>query len=95
MSLDRETVANIAKLARIDVADAELEGVARDLNAILDWVETLNGIPTDGVAPMVGVGVDRAPLRRDVVTEGGNAAAVLANAPDPAPPFFTTPKVIE
>lgn len=95
MSLDREAVAHIARLARIDVADAELDGVAQDLNAILEWVETLNAIPTDGVKPMVGVGVDRAPMRADKVTDGGQADAVLANAPDPAPPFFTVPKVIE
>lgn len=95
MSLDRETVARIARLARIDVAEPELDDVAKDLNAILDWVETLNAIPTDGVAPMVGVGVERAPLRKDEVTDGGQSADVLANAPDPAPPFFTVPKVIE
>ena len=95
MSLDRETVAHIAKLARIDVADAELDDVARDLNNILSWVESLNAIPTDGVEPMVGVGVEQAPLRRDEVTAGDRAEAVLANAPDPAPPYFAVPKVIE
>ncbi len=95
MSLDRETVARIARLARVDVAEAELDKVSGELNQILDWVESLNAIPTDGVAPMVGVGVDRAPLRADAVTEGDQAEKVLANAPDPAPPFFTVPKVIE
>lgn len=95
MSLDRETVARIAALARIDVAEAEMDGLVGELNGILDWVETLNAIPTDGVEPMVGVGADRAPLREDVVTDGDRAEAVLANAPDPEPPFFTVPKVIE
>ena len=95
MSLDRETVARIARLARIDVADAELDKMAGELNHILGWVETLNAIPTDGVDPMIGVGVDRAPLRDDAVTDGAQAAKVLANAPDPAPPYFTVPKVIE
>jgi len=95
VSLDRETVARIARLARIDVADAELDGLAGELNGILDWVETLNAIPTDGVPAMVGVGVERAPMRDDVVTEGGQTDAVLANAPDPEPPFFAVPKVIE
>lgn len=95
MSLDRETVARIAGLARIDVAEPELDGLVGELNSILEWVETLNAIPTDGVEPMVGVGADRAPLRDDVVTDGGQADAVLANAPDAAPPFFAVPKVIE
>ncbi len=95
MSLDRETVARIARLARIDIAEAELDGLAGELNSILEWVETLNAIPTDGVEPMVAVGADRAPLREDVVTEGDRVDAVLANAPDAEPPFFTVPKVIE
>ena len=95
MTLDRDTVARIAKLARIKVADAELDGLANDLGAILDWVEELNAIPTDGVEPMVGVTVTRAPLRKDVVTEGGRQTDVLANAPDAEPPFFAVPKVIE
>ncbi len=95
MSLDRDTVARIAALARIRVADDELDAVAADLNHILGWVETLNAIPTDGVEPMVGVGMARAPLRKDEVTDGDRADAVLANAPDAAPPYFTVPKVIE
>lgn len=95
MSLDRETVARIARLARIDVADDELDRLGNELGNILDWVEELNAVPTDGVAPMVGVTVARAPLRKDVVTEGGRQADVLANAPDAEPPYFAVPKVIE
>lgn len=95
MSLDRETVARIARLARIDVDADEMDGLVGELNGILDWVETLNAIPTDDVPAMVGVGVDRAPLRQDVVTDGEQAEAVLANAPNAEPPFFTVPKVIE
>ena len=90
MSLDLETVSRIAVLARIDVADAELESLQGELNSILDWVETLNAIPTDGVDAMVGVGMAKAPLRADAVTDGGRAEAVIANAPDPAPPSLRT-----
>ncbi len=95
LSLDRDTITRIAKLARIDVEEPEVEGLVTELNNILDWVETLNAIPTDGVEPMVGVGVKRAPLREDVATDGEQAEAVLANAPDPASTYFTVPKVIE
>ncbi len=95
MSLDRDTVARIAGLARIRVDADELDGLAGELNAILNWVEALNAVPTDGVEPMIAVGATRAPFRDDVVTEGDQADAVLKNAPDPVPPFFTVPKVIE
>jgi aspartyl-tRNA(Asn)/glutamyl-tRNA(Gln) amidotransferase subunit C len=95
LSLDRETIVRIAKLARIDVEDSEIDGLASELNNILDWVETLNSISTEGVEPMVGVGVSKAPLRMDNNNDGDIAEAVLANAPDPAPPYFTVPKVIE
>ena len=95
MSLTAKNVARIAQLARIDVEDAELDSLASELNHILSWVETLNAIPTDGIEPMVGVGMAKAPLREDVVTDGGQPDAVLANAPDAVSPFFTVPKVIE
>lgn len=95
MTLTREEVTRIARLARVDVADAELDALAGELNDILAWVETLNAIPTDGVEAMVGVGVKQAPLRADKVTDGGRADDVISNAPDPAPPFFAVPKVIE
>jgi aspartyl-tRNA(Asn)/glutamyl-tRNA(Gln) amidotransferase subunit C len=95
MSLTAKNVARIAQLARIDVEDAELESLAGELNHILSWVETLNAIPTDGVEPMVGVGMAKAPLREDVVTDGAQSEAVLSNAPDTVPPFFTVLKVIE
>jgi len=95
LSLDRETIVRIAKLARIHVEDSEIDGLASELNNILDWVETLNSISTEGVEPMVGVGVSKAPLRMDNTNDGDIAEVVLANAPDPAPPYFTVPKVIE
>jgi aspartyl-tRNA(Asn)/glutamyl-tRNA(Gln) amidotransferase subunit C len=95
MSLDIETVKNIALLARIRVADETLEPLARELSAIIGWVEELAEVDTDAVAPMTSVTETAPDLRDDVVTDGDRLDAVLANAPDGADAFYTVPKVVE
>jgi aspartyl-tRNA(Asn)/glutamyl-tRNA(Gln) amidotransferase subunit C len=95
MSLDKATVRKIATLARIEVADADLEATAARLSSILSWIEQLNEVNTDNIAPMSG-GTDLTlPWRADVVNDGGNADKVLANAPDASNGFFGVPKVVE
>lgn len=95
MSLDKTTVKKIATLARIDVPDEALDPLAKELSGILDWIEQLSEVDTDGIEPMSG-GTDRTlPLRVDEVTDGGYAAKILANATDAEEGFFTVPKVVE
>jgi aspartyl-tRNA(Asn)/glutamyl-tRNA(Gln) amidotransferase subunit C len=99
MSLDKATVARIATLARIKVADADLDRMAGELQTILDWVEQLNELDTSGVEPMTSVVEVTLPQRDDVVNDGGYADRILANAKDPVTVgeggFFTVPKVVE
>ncbi|HLY55024.1 MAG TPA: Asp-tRNA(Asn)/Glu-tRNA(Gln) amidotransferase subunit GatC [Stellaceae bacterium] len=95
MTLDKATVARIATLARIKVPEDEREALARELDAILGWVEQLNEIDTADVPPMASVGHMTLPLRDDVVTEGDRADDILKNAPAAARGFFTVPKVVE
>jgi len=95
MSLDIEKVARIATLARIRVPEADLPGIARELNGIMTWIEQLNAVDTTGIEPMAGVLYRNLPQRPDAVTDGGDSARVLANAPDAAHGFFTVPKVVE
>ena len=95
MSLDKATVRSIAELARIEVPDEELEGLAGELSNILTFVEQLAAVDTDGVAPMTSVAAMTLPLRADAVTDGGYADKVLANAPEAMEGFFTVPKVVE
>lgn len=95
MSLDPATVARIADLARIRVPQDQLEALGRELSTILGWIEQLNEVDVDGVAPMTGVGDFALPMRADVVTDGGAPEAVLANAPDRSGNFFAVPKVVE
>lgn len=95
MSLDKATVARIARLARLEVPDDQLETVAGELDHILAFVEQLNEVNTQGVAPMTAVVEMVLRMRADKVTEGGDPEKVLANAPERAGDYFVVPKVVE
>ncbi|MAU41620.1 MAG: Asp-tRNA(Asn)/Glu-tRNA(Gln) amidotransferase GatCAB subunit C [Kordiimonas sp.] len=95
MSVDKNTVAKIAHLARIKVPDASLEPLVGELNNILDFVEQLNEVNTDNVAPMTSVVAATMVLRDDDITAGDCRDEVLANAPAAEHGFFAVPKVIE
>ncbi len=95
MAVDKDTVAKIARLARIRVSAEQQEALAGELSNILGWVEQLGELDTEGVAPMTSVVAVTPRLRADVVNDGGCRDQVLANAPEPAHGFFTVPKVIE
>ena len=95
MALDKAAVAHIASLARIQLAEAELEPLAGELSHILDWVEQLNEVDTTGVAPMASAAAATLPTREDEVTDGDCRDAILGNAARPARGFFTVPKVVE
>ena len=95
MSIDAATVRKVARLARIAEPEERLEPLARELSGILDWIEQLNEIDTDGVEPMTSAVETTLPMREDVVTDGGDPAKVLANAPKTANNFFVVPKVVE
>jgi aspartyl-tRNA(Asn)/glutamyl-tRNA(Gln) amidotransferase subunit C len=95
MALDKEAVAHIASLARIRLAEAELEPLADELSRILDWVEQLNEVDTTGVLPMASAAAATLPMRDDAVTDGGCREAILGNAPRTARGFFAVPKVVE
>ncbi len=95
MSLDPSSVRRIAKLARIRVDEAQVEALRADLNSILGWIEQLNEVDTEGVAPLTGGTQMALRLRDDVVNDGGVAEAVLSNAPDRNGAYFGVPKVVE
>ena len=95
MSLDKATVAHIAKLARIAVPDAELEALAAELSGILRWIEQLNEVDTTGIEPMTSAVAMTLRMRDDVVTDGDCRDKILANAPATTEGFFVVPKVVE
>lgn len=95
MALDKATVARIATLARIRVADDDLEPLAAELSGILGWIEQLMAVDTENVPPMTSVAEMTLPMRDDVVTDGANRDAIIGNAPRSARGFFAVPKVVE
>ena len=105
MSVDTATVRRIAHLARIAVAEDEVEHLKGELNAMLAFVEQLSEVDVAGVEPMTSVTPMAMKKREDKVTDGGIAEKILANAPGGAVyieqtdknagGFFTVPKVVE
>ena len=95
MSVDADTVRRIAHLARIAVADEEVEHLKGELNAILAFVEQLSEVDVDGVEPMTSVIPMQMKKREDKVTDGEIPDAIVKNAPVAEDHFFVVPKVVE
>jgi aspartyl-tRNA(Asn)/glutamyl-tRNA(Gln) amidotransferase subunit C len=95
VSVDKNTVRKVARLARIAVPEERLEPMAKELNGILAWIEQLNEVDVAGVDPMTTPVAMQLPMREDVVTDGGKQDQVLANAPKSEEGFFVVPKVVE
>ena len=95
MSVDAATVRRIAHLARVAVVDDEVEHLRGEINAILAFVEQLQEVDVEGVEPMTSVMPMDMKKRKDVVTDGGDADAVLRNAPAREGNYFVVPKVVE
>jgi aspartyl-tRNA(Asn)/glutamyl-tRNA(Gln) amidotransferase subunit C len=99
MSVDKETVRKVAKLARLAVPEERLEPLTAELNGILKWIEQLNEVDVAGVEPMTSTVDMKLPMREDVLqsgpTGGGQPDNVVANAPKTEDHFFVVPKVVE
>lgn len=95
MSVDAETVRRVAHLARVAVAEDEVEQLRGELNAMLAFVERLAEVDVTGVEPMTSVTPMAMKTRRDEITDGGIADDILANAPAREDHFFVVPKVVE
>jgi aspartyl-tRNA(Asn)/glutamyl-tRNA(Gln) amidotransferase subunit C len=95
MAVDADTVRRVAHLARIAVADEEVEHLRGELNAILAFVEQLAEVDVEGVEPMTSVTPMKMALREDRVTDGGKPDDIIANAPAHEHHFFLVPKVVE
>ena len=95
MSVDAATVRRIAHLARIAVAESEVEHLQGELNAMLAFVEQLSEVNVEGVEPMTSVTPMEMKKRADVVNNGEIADDVIRNAPETQDHFFLVPKVVE
>jgi aspartyl-tRNA(Asn)/glutamyl-tRNA(Gln) amidotransferase subunit C len=99
MKITREDVLRVADLAYLDLSDSELETYRKQIDEILEYASKLNELDTTNVEPMAQVLADDqtadATLREDVVVPCDVAPEILRQAPDPEPPYFRVPKVIE
>ncbi|MBX9591085.1 MAG: Asp-tRNA(Asn)/Glu-tRNA(Gln) amidotransferase subunit GatC [Hyphomonadaceae bacterium] len=95
MQVDAAAVQRIARLARIKVTEEEARALEQELSGILDWVKQLDEVDTSEVEPMTRVIPMTLKERPDVVTDGGIADEIMANAPVREDHFFVVPKVVE
>jgi aspartyl-tRNA(Asn)/glutamyl-tRNA(Gln) amidotransferase subunit C len=95
MSVDKDTVKRIAKLARLRLEEERVAPMMDELNGILAWVEQLREVDVEGVAPLTSVVEQTLKMREDAVTDGGYPADLMKNAPSPEDNFFVVPKVVE
>jgi aspartyl-tRNA(Asn)/glutamyl-tRNA(Gln) amidotransferase subunit C len=95
MAVESDTVRRIARLARIAVAEEEIEHLKGELNAMLAFVEQLTEVDVAGVEPMTSVTPMAMKKRADAVTDGGIVEDIVKNAPKTEENFFLVPKVVE
>ncbi len=95
MALNQQTIQNLSWLARLKLPAEREDKILNDLQSILDWVEQLKQVDIEGVEPLVSVTQGIAPMRQDVVSEGGQQDDLMANAPESVQGFYVVPKVVE
>ena len=95
MKISAEEVERVAVLARLRLTEAEKSQLTRQLDDILEYMETLSQLDTTGVAPFTHPLDTANAFREDAVTNQPNPEALLANAPDRDGTFFKVPKIIE
>jgi len=99
MKITREDVIRVADLAYLELSESELETYRKQIDEILEYIGKLNELDTANAEPMAQVLTDDqtadATLREDVVVRCNVAPEILKQAPDPEPPYFRVPKVIE
>ena len=95
MAVDSKTVQKVALLAKLRVDDDKVEATKDEFNKILQWIEQLDEVDTDGVEPLVSVNEEHLVCREDEVTDGNVKDEVLANAPMSEFGYFAVPKVVE
>jgi len=95
MSIDKDTVKHISKLARISLDEKKITDLSKDLTAIIKFIENLNNLNTDKIEPMTSIINASLKSRKDEVKDGKIRDQILKNSPDQNTEFFVVPKVIE
>ena len=95
MSIDKDTVKHISKLARISVNDKKVDSLSKDLSSIIRFIEKLNKLNTDNVKPLTSIIDASLKSREDEIRDGKIRDQILKNSPENNDEFFVVPKVIE
>jgi len=95
MQIDKDTVAKIAHLARLEVNEQETENMVTDMTKILDFMAKLNEVDTSNVEPLIYMTNEVNTLREDVVKQEITHEEALSNAPEQDGKHFLVAKVIE
>ena len=95
MSIDKDTVKHISKLARISLDDKKINSLSKDLTSIMEFIEKLNKLNTDRVKPLTSIIEASLKTRKDEIKDGKIRDQILKNSPEKNDEFFVVPKVIE
>jgi len=95
MSIDKDTVKHISKLARISLDENNVESLSKDLTSIMKFIENLNELNTEKTAPLTSIINSSLKSRKDEVKDGKIRDQILKNSPEKNDEFFVVPKVIE
>ncbi len=95
MSIDKDTVKHISKLARISLDEKKVDNLSKDLTSIMRFIESLNKLNTDKTTPLTSIINTSLKSRRDEVKDGKIRDQILKNSPEKNEEFFVVPKVIE
>ena len=92
--IDDKTMENVCILAKLSLTEDEKEKAKEDMQKMLDYVEKLDELDTTGIEPLSHIFGDQNVFREDVVTNGDNSSAMLANAPKAKENQYQVPKTI-
>jgi aspartyl-tRNA(Asn)/glutamyl-tRNA(Gln) amidotransferase subunit C len=95
MSITREEVLHVARLARLSLSEAEVDRLRDQLDDILDYIRQLDALDTRDVIPTSHAVEMGTPFRDDAVRPFGDKEAILSNAPDRVGDYFRVPRIIE
>jgi len=95
MSIDKDTVKHISKLAKISLNEKKIDNLSKDLTSIMKFIEKLNKLNTDQIKPLTSIIDASLKARKDEVKDGKIRDQILKNSPEKNEEFFVVPKVIE
>ena len=95
MSIDKDTVKHIAKLARISLDEKKINSLSKDLSSIMEFIEKLNELNTEKIVPLTSIIDASLRSRKDEVSDDKIRDQILKNSPEKNEEFFVVPKVIE